>query len=167
MCLTGVPMDITHDLRAREWADADAPRVGFSGGPTPVQRGDTVVAGAYSRLRLRQLEVLYVASVNRTLNANPSTTVLRLRIGAKRSTTPEIQARNCRPGAFVFSMLRGSFAAHNLARGCLPTAEDISCELRVDGVLESSLRATAADDAQYGGCALLSSVAPCSPRKGS
>jgi hypothetical protein len=32
MCLTGVLMDITHDLRAREWADADTPRVGFTGG---------------------------------------------------------------------------------------------------------------------------------------
>jgi hypothetical protein len=32
MCLTVVPMDITHDLRAMEWADAEAPRVGFTGG---------------------------------------------------------------------------------------------------------------------------------------
>jgi hypothetical protein len=61
MCLTGVPMVITPDLRAREWADADAPRVGFTGGPTPAQRRGVVAAAAYSRLHLRQLEVLYVA----------------------------------------------------------------------------------------------------------
>ncbi len=61
MCLTRVPMDITHDLLAREWADADAPRVGFTGGPTLAQRGGTVTATGYPRLHLRQLEVLCVA----------------------------------------------------------------------------------------------------------